>query len=132
MRADPVFLEWPDVLRLHEHQIAVYGGSDGIRDLAALESALAMPKAGIGAEYFHKGLAAMAAAYLFHLCQNHPFVDGNKRVAAAAAFTFLYLNGQLLRAPPVAFRDLVLATTSGTSDKAAIATFMAEHLRSHP
>jgi death-on-curing protein len=130
MKADPVFLELPDVLRLHGHQIATYGGSDGIRDLAALESALAMPRAGIGDEYFHKGLVAMAAAYLFHLCQNHPFVDGNKRVAAAAAFSFLYMNGQLLQAPPEAFRDLVLATASGQSDKTAIAAFLAGHLRS--
>jgi death-on-curing protein len=130
MKAGPVFLELPDVLRLHEHQVAVYGGSDGIRDLAALESALAMPGAGFGEEYFHKGLAAMAAAYLFHLCQNHPFVDGNKRVAAAAAFSFLHMNGQLLQAPPEAFRDLVLATASGRSDKTAITTFLAAHLQS--
>lgn len=130
MKADPVFLELPDVLRLHEHQIAIYGGSGGVRDLAALESALAMPKAGMGDQYFHQGLPAMAGAYLFHLCQNHPFVDGNKRVAAAAAFSFLHMNGQLLQAPPEAFRDLVLATASGQADKATITAFLTGHLKS--
>jgi death on curing protein len=132
MKAVPVFLELSDALRLHQHQTSTYGGSDGIRDLGALESALAMPKAGFGDEYFHKGLAAMAAAYLFHLCQNHPFVDGNKRVAAASAFSFLHMNGQLLRAPSEAFRDLVLATASGQADKIAITTFLSENLRSLP
>lgn len=130
MKASLVFLDLSDVLRLHEHQIDIHGGSEGIRDLAVLESAIAMPKAGMGDQYFHQGLPAMAAAYLFHLRQNHPFADGNKRVAAAAAFSFLHMNGQLLLAPPEAFRDLVLATASDQSDKAAITTFLSGHLQS--
>jgi death-on-curing protein len=129
MKANPVFLELPDILRLHEHQIATYGGSGGIRDLEALESALSMPKAGMGDQYFHKGLPAMAAAYLFYLCQNHAFVDGNKRVAAVAAFSFLHMNKQLLLAPPDAFRDLVFATASGRADKAAITAFLVGHIK---
>jgi death-on-curing protein len=130
MKANPVFLELPDVLRLHRHQTSIYGGSGSIRDLKSLESALAMPRAGMGEKYFHTGLPAMAAAYLFHLCQNHPFVDGNERASAAAAFSFLYMNGQLLQAPPDAFRDLVLATAAGKADKAAITAFLSGHLKS--
>ena len=89
-----------------------------------------MPKAGLGHEYFHKSQAAMASAYLFHLCQNHPFLDGNKRVAAAAAFSFLHMNGRLLQASPEDFRDLVLAVASGQGDKPAITEFLAGNLRS--
>lgn len=65
----------------------------GIRDVGLLESAVAMPQSQFGGQYLHHGLAAMAAAYLFHLCQNHAFVDGNKRAAAFSCLLFLYLNG---------------------------------------
>ena len=63
-----------------------------MRDAGALESAVATPAATFGGEFLHGSIPAMAAAYLFHLCQNHLFIDGNKRVGANAAITFLLIN----------------------------------------
>src|ERR1035438_8377912 len=90
---DPLFLSLDEVLEIHEQQIERYGGSAGIRDIAALESAIATPQGTFGGEFLHASIPAMAAAHLFHLCQNHPFIDGNKRVGANAAITFLVING---------------------------------------
>jgi death on curing protein len=90
---EPVFLSLDEVLEIHEQQIDRYGGSPGLRDAAGLESAVATPQATFGGEYLHTSIPAMAAAYLFHLCQNHAFIDGNKRVGANAAITFLLING---------------------------------------
>jgi death-on-curing protein len=125
----PVFLSLDEVLEIHGDQIERYGGRLGIRDMGLLQSALALPQAGSGGEYFHSDLCEMAAAYLFHIVQNHPFVDGNKRVGAMAAFTFLLLNGILLKAPEPAFESLVLSVAKGKSDKAAIAGFFRKHAR---
>ncbi|MEW6746169.1 MAG: type II toxin-antitoxin system death-on-curing family toxin [Planctomycetota bacterium] len=73
--------------------------------------------------YFHSDLFEMAAAYLFHIVRNHPFVDGNKRVGAMAAFTFLKLNGITLEAPEPAFEEVVRSVATGKTDKADIAAF---------
>jgi len=89
---EPTFLTLDEVLEIHTEQIERYGGLDGIRDLAGLESAIAAPRMTFGSQYLHCSVPAMAAAYLFHLCQNHPFIDGNKRVGVNAAITFLLLN----------------------------------------
>ncbi len=89
---EPVFLSLDEVLEIHKQQIELYGGSAGLRDSVGLESAVAMPQATFGGEFLHTSIPAMAAAYLFHLCQNHPFVDGNKRVGANAAIAFLLMN----------------------------------------
>ena len=89
---EPVFLSLDEVLEIHEQQIERYGGSSGLRDAAGLESAVATPQATFGGEFLHTSIPAMAAAYLFHLCQNHAFIDGNKRVGANAAITFLLMN----------------------------------------
>lgn len=88
----PLFLTLDEVLEIHRQQIEYYGGAPGIRDLALLESAIARPQATFSAGFLHASIPAMAAAYLFHICRNHPFVDGNKRVAANAAITFLLMN----------------------------------------
>jgi death-on-curing protein len=129
MPVDPVFLDLSDLQRLHEHQLKVYGGAAGIRDLGMLESAMGMPPAAFGGAFLHADLFEMAAAYLFHLCQNHPFVDGNKRVAAAATFSFLYINGYELGGSPEDFRDLVLSTASGKLQKPAIAAYLKRHAK---
>lgn len=89
---EPVFLSLDEILEIHEEQIERYGGSTGLRDAAGLESAVATPQATFGGEFLHTSISAMAAAYLFHLCQNHPFIDGNKLVGANAAITFLRMN----------------------------------------
>lgn len=89
---EPLFLSLDEILEIHEEQIELYGGAHGIRDVAGLESAIATPQATFGGEYLHPSIPAMAAAYLFHLCQNHPFVDGNKRAGANSAISFLLMN----------------------------------------
>jgi death on curing protein len=89
---EPVFLTLDEVLEIHEQQIELYGGSHGLRDPGALESAVATPQATFGGEYLHTTIPEMASAYLFHLAQNHPFIDGNKRVGANAAIAFLLMN----------------------------------------
>jgi death-on-curing protein len=74
------FLDLLDVLEIHQSRIDAYGGASGIRELGLLESALAQPQSGFGDQYLHADIFEMAAAYLFHIVLNHPFVDGNKRL----------------------------------------------------
>ena len=69
---EPLFLALDEVLEIHAQQIELYGGSDGVRDPAGLESAVATPMATFGGEFLHSTIPSMAAAYLFHICQNHP------------------------------------------------------------
>src|SRR5689334_11479004 len=87
------YLTLDEALAIHAHQITKYGGTLGIRDRGLLESALAMPEASFGGEALHASLSEQAAAYLFHLVKNRPFLDGNKRVGLACALVFLRLNG---------------------------------------
>lgn len=124
------FLTLDDVLALHAGRIAQYGGSLGVRDLGLLESAIAVPCATFGGEYLDGSLSEMAAACLFHLVKNHPFIDGNKRTGLAAAIAFLGLNRSAIHADPDELADLVLGVAAGTVSKSAVATFIHEHLRS--
>ena len=126
---DPVFLELEEVLEIHRDQIARYGGSSGVRDMALLQSALAMPRAGIGESYFHTDLIEMAGAYLFHIVKNHPFVDGNKRVGAVAAFIFLRLNGYDLKMTNPAFEKTVRVVADGSLDKAALTAVLRKYAK---
>jgi len=87
------FLSEALILAIHEDQIRLYGGIYGIRDAARLDAALHVPQAQFDGQFLHTSILQMAAAYGFHLCQNHPFIDGNKRAAGMAMFTFLKLNG---------------------------------------
>ena len=128
-RVNPLFLSLDEVLEMHQQQIDLYGGSPGVRDSGALESALATPRATFGLEYLHRSIPAMAAAYLFHLCQGHPFVDGNKRVGANAAITFLLMNNWEPNFEPDEFFDLVLSVASGMVDKAALTALFELHCR---
>lgn len=93
MMTTPEFLTVEEVLDLHELLIRRYGGEPGVRDLGLLESAVAQPMAMFGGQFLHTDLVHMAAAYLFHIPQNHPFVDGNKRTGLQAALAFLGING---------------------------------------
>src|SRR5437879_5621549 len=90
------FLTVADILGLHERLIEVYGGQPGVRDHGLLESAVAMPQFTFGGAPLHDDIFSMAAAYLFHIVKNHPFLDGNKRAGTAAAIVFLELNGVTL------------------------------------
>ena len=88
-----------EVLLMLQDQIRRYGGAFGVRDRDLLSSALTMPSASFEGEYLHSDLFEQAAAYAFHICQNHPFIDGNKRTALAIALVFLSLNGIELEDP---------------------------------
>ena len=93
----PEFLNVADVVKIHQFQLSKLGGLDGIREPGLLDSAVAQPRAAFGGKFLHKSIFAMAAAYLFHIASNHPFVDGNKRTGLFAALTFLELNGRPIR-----------------------------------
>ncbi len=119
----PQFLTIDDVLETHALQIATYGGSEGVRDLGLLESAVAQPEAGFGDQYLHADVFEMASAYLYHLVMNHPFVDGNKRVGLESALIFLEINAVSLGASDDELIDLVLKTATGFVHKPEIAEF---------
>jgi death on curing protein len=123
------FLSLAEVLEIHRDQISLYGGDPGIRDLGLLQSASGMPAAGFGARFLHDNLYEMAAAYLFHIVQNHPFVDGNKRTGAVAALVFLALNGVDIEADENDFERLVWAVAEGEADKATVAVFLRKYGR---
>jgi death-on-curing protein len=120
---EPVFLGLDEVIEIHHDQIDRYGGPSGIRDIELLKSAISMPPATFGGEYLHKNLYEMAAAYLFHVVRNHPFLDGNKRTGAVAAVVFLIMNGIELQADEDSFEKLVRSVAEGKTDKAKIAEF---------
>jgi len=124
---DPIFLDLERVQEIHENQIRLYGGSMGIRDVGLLESAVAMPRATFGGYYLHEDLFEMAAAYLYHLVQNHPFIDGNKRVGLATAVTFLKVNGIPVIADEDEAAEMVLSVAQGQADKSAIADFLRQN-----
>lgn len=121
------FLSLAEVLEIHQDQIARYGGTLGTRALNLLKSALAVPVATFGEDFLHSDVFEMAAAYLFHLVQNHPFLDGNKRVGAMAAVIFLALNGCEFDVPPGVLSDFVSALARGEQTKAQAAVFLREH-----
>jgi death-on-curing protein len=126
-RLRPTFLTLDEVLALHADQVTRYGGDPGVRDVGLLESALATPRAGFGREFLHGSLPEMAAAYLFHLVGNHPFIDGNKRTGLAAALAFLGLNGIWLEADPDQLAEFVLRVAQGEATRAEAAEFIRAH-----
>ena len=123
---EPVFLDVEDVFLIHAEQLPRYGGSPGVRDRGLLESAVAMPRASAGGEYAHQDLFAMAAAYAFHIAQNQPFVDGNKRTGLLAAIVFLDLNGVEIADPEGRLYDAMIAIAERRLDKAALTTLLRE------
>jgi death-on-curing protein len=128
MSLSPRFLSVDEVLRVHQRTIELHGGSSELRDRGLLESAVAMPAAQFGGSFLHEGLSRMAAAYLFHLCKNHPFVDGNKRVALAAAELFLSLNGHSIDANNDEVVDLTLNVADGSLSKEALTAWMSSRV----
>ena len=122
-----LFLTLDDIIESHQNQIDTYGGSHGIRDIGLLESAIAQPEASFGGQYLHADIFEMAAAYIYHLVMNHPFVDVNKRVGLEAALIFLEINNENLKASDQELVDLVLKTTVGQVGKREIAEFFRSH-----
>lgn len=123
----PTFLTIDEILEIHTDQIARYGGMAGIRDLGLLQSALAQPQATFAGQFLHADLFEMAAAYLFHIVSNHPFLDGNNRVGAVAALVFLLLNDCDVKATNQELESLVLSAAQGQTEKGAIAQFLRDH-----
>lgn len=127
---DILFVEIEEALRIHQRQVGRFGGDDGVRDHGLLESALAMPRASYDGQFVHEDLIAMAGAYLFHLCKNHPFMDGNKRVALAVALYFLSRNGMPLEVDDQSLYEHVVALASGQMTKDAVTAYLHEQLGS--
>ena len=122
-----VHLTLDEVLALHAESIERFGGSLGIRDVGLLESALGMPKATAFGQDLHETLHEKAAAYLYHLVKNHPFVDGNKRVGLGVCLAFLVLHGAPVEATDDELVGLVLAVVEGSRSKSDVAAFLREH-----
>jgi death-on-curing protein len=119
----PAFLSLEQVLHAHSSLISAYGGVDGLRDLGLLQSAIAMPMTAYGGELLHADLFEMAAAYLFHITQNHPFLDGNKRTGAACALIFLAINDISVQADEDGLVEITLRVATGQADKMVVADF---------
>ena len=116
--ADALFLTLAEVIEIHADQIHRYGGQEGVRDWGLLEAALAQPEASFAGEWLHADHYEMAAAYSYHLCQNHPFIDGNKRTALATALVFLELNGVSVLDPRGRLKTAMFRIASGKMVKA--------------
>lgn len=116
------------MLELHEDQLRRYGGKAGIISRASLDSAVAQPAATFGGANLHSDIYQMAAAYLYHIVQNHPFEDGNKRTGtAAAALVFLDLNGIEVDFTTEELVEFTLAVAQGHLDREAAAQVLQRH-----
>jgi death-on-curing protein len=105
------------VREIHAEAIAKFGGSDGVRDTALLESAVAAPQASFGGKSVYTDVTEVAAAYLFYLCRNHPFIDGNKRAALGACLVFLRLNGIEPKPDSTEWEELTLSVAASELDR---------------
>ncbi len=123
----PAFLSVEHVLSVHQRMINEFGGDPAVLDRGLLESAVAMPAARFGGRFLHDGIPAMAAAYLFHICKNHAFADGNKRTALASAEVFLVLNGIRINADNKELEDLALGVAASKMTKEQVIAFLRTH-----
>ena len=126
------FLSVDDVLAIHGRIIEEFGGDPGLRDRGLLESAVAMPQSTFGGADLHAGLAGKAAAYHFHLCANHAFVDGDKRVAVVAAEVFLLTNGHELSVSDDEIEELTLGVAGGQLSKDQVIEFFEKFIMESP
>lgn len=122
------YLSLAEVLNLHDRVISETGGGAGLRDLGALESALAQPRQTFGGEDLYPTLPAKAAALGFSLIMNHPFVDGNKRIGHAAMEAFLMLNGFEIRATVDDAEAEILAVAAGERRREAFLSWLERHV----
>jgi death-on-curing protein len=123
------YLSVEQVRALHADQVRVYGGATGLRDKGALESALARPAMTFGGEDLYDDLASKASALMHSLVLNHPFLDGNKRVAAHAAILFVELNGQTFLATPGEVVEMTIAVAKGNVAVEALTIWFRQRLR---
>jgi death-on-curing protein len=115
------------VLTIHADLLQRYGGEPGLRDRGLLESALAQPRMTFGGKEVHKTVFDKAAAYGFHVCNNHPFIDGNKRVAFVLMDVFLQKNGREIVSSEEEAYALMMLLSSGKLSKAQLASWLKEH-----
>ena len=127
MKEPPLFLNVDHVLAIHRRLVEEFGGDVEVRDYGLLESAVMMPAAKFGGEFLHEDVPAMAAAYLFHICRNHAFVDGNKRTALAAAEVFILLNRMRLKATNKQVEELTMGVAKGEVSKDRVIAFFRKH-----
>ncbi|QMS89990.1 type II toxin-antitoxin system death-on-curing family toxin [Nostoc edaphicum CCNP1411] len=125
----PRFLSISQVLDIHQDEINSFGGTSGVRDEGLLDSALAQPQATFGGELLHPTIHEQAAAYLYHLAMNHPFIDGNKRTAFAVMDTFITLNGYSLNLSQEQAYNLVIRVVQKEISKEELSAFMELHLQ---
>ena len=124
----PRFLSISQVLDIHQDEINSFGGTSGVRDEGLLDSALAQPQATFGGELLHPTIHEQAAAYLYHLAMNHPFIDGNKRTAFAVMDTFITLNGYSLNLSEEQAYNLVIQVVQREMSKEELSAFLELHL----
>ncbi len=122
------FLSVEMVIQIHHRVIEEFGGDPGLRDRGLLESAVAMPQSTFGGKFLHIDLAEKAAAYHFHLCANHPFIDGNKRVAVSASEVFVLANGCELGASDDEIEEVTLGVAQGQAGKDEVIEFFKKHI----
>ncbi len=115
------------VSTIHSDLLQRYGGRPGLRDPGLLDSALAQPKMTVGGKFVHKTLFDKAAAYGFHVCKNHPFVDGNKRVAFVLMDIFLQKNGWEVTSNEEEAYSMMISLASGRLSKAHLSKWLKEH-----
>lgn len=129
MSATRRFLSVEDVLLIHEDTIRHERGLPGVRDHGLLESAVMMAREHFVGAYLHRTIAEQAAAYLLHVCCNHPFVDGNKRSAVLAALVFLRPNGVVSLPGPDRLEELIMRCAAGELGKDEVTAFFRKHVR---
>ena len=120
---EPLFLRLDEILAIHQDQIARYHGDPGIRDMTLLKSAIAQPCATYDGQFLHSSYEEMAAAYLYHLVNNHACIDGNKRLGAVSSVVFLLMNGYTFDAPQHDFTELVMSVAQGQTSKSEVLRF---------
>lgn len=122
MSSDEIeFLTLAEAVEIHRNQVELYGGDPGIRDYNLLASALYIAQSTFDGRLLYEDLFHMAAAYIFHLCQNHPFIDGNKRTALVCGLVFLDFNGIEIDDPSGVLYKMMMKVASGRYSKDEIA-----------
>jgi death-on-curing protein len=127
---EPVWIREIEALAFHAQQIALFGGSDGVRDRGLLDSALSRPKNLFAYAERALTMANLAAAYAVGISSNHPFVDGNKRTAMQVAFVFLEFNGFPVIASQEEACLTFLSLAAGELTEEELALWLAEHTES--
>ena len=118
------------ILYFHEQLIQIYGGSPSIRDESLLDSAIQQPKSSFDGNYLHNSIFEMASAYGFHLCKNHPFIDGNKRVALVAMDTFLQNNGYEISASEKETYKIIIELSAENLSKSELTQWLKQNTTS--